>query len=96
MEILIPAAIYLIVVSYIIVKLLNGLYHSDKDIIRMLAIAFSGVFFVYLAWELVGFFRNEHGKSFTVGWFALAYMLVTSSTVFAIVCLILRLAGKRL
>lgn len=95
MEILIPAAIYLIVVSYIIVKLLNGLYHSDKDIIRALAIAFSGVFFVYLAWELVGFFRNEHGKSFTVGWFALAYMLVISSTVFAVVCWILRLVGRR-
>lgn len=96
MEIIIPAAIYIVIISCIIVKLLTILYHSGKDIIKICTIAITSVFAIYVAWELVDFFRNEHGKSFTVGWFALAYFLVTSLTAFAICCWILRIVGNRI
>lgn len=96
MEIIIPAAIYLVIVSYIIGKLLTSLYSSNKDIIRFSAIAISCIFAVYLGWVLVGFLRDEHGKSFTVGWFALANSFVISFTVLAVVCWILRIVGNRI
>jgi hypothetical protein len=96
MEIIIPAAIYIVAVGYLIVKLLTGLFSSEKEIIKICAIAVTVVFTIYQLWELFAFFRNEHGKSFTVGWFALAYFFVISFTIFALICWILRIVGNRI
>lgn len=96
MEILIPAAIYTALVSYIIVKLLTALFHHRSGVIKTISIAITGVFACYLAWTLMGFFRNEQGKSFTVGWFGLAYLLAISATVFAVICWVLLLVGNKI
>lgn len=96
MEIIIPAVIYLVIVGCIAVRLLTGPYRSNKAIIKTIAITVTSVFAVYLAWELVDFLRNQHEKSFTVGWFALIYLFLTSFTAFAAICWMLRLVRKRI
>lgn len=95
MELIIPVIIYLLVLGYIIFKQLTVLFNSKKLIIKNLSLLATALFLVYQLWGLIPFIRNENGKSFTIGWFALMYFLAVSFTVFAIVSWGLRLIEKR-
>jgi UDP-N-acetylmuramyl pentapeptide phosphotransferase/UDP-N-acetylglucosamine-1-phosphate transferase len=96
MELIIPITIYLLILTYIIAKQLAGLFKSKKSLIKGLTLAASAIFLTCLVWELIQFIRNEDGKSFTIGWFALIYFLAISFTVFAIVSWGLHLLERKI
>lgn len=95
MELIIPITIYLLVLVYIIAHQLIELFKSKRSLIKSLALIATALFFIYLLWGLIPFFRNENGKSFTTGWFALVYFLAVSFTVFTVVSWGLRLIERK-
>lgn len=96
MEVLIPAVIYLLILCFVISKMMPVLFASKSEVIRGITYVATGIFAAYLLWGLISFLRNEDGKSFTVGWFALAYFLAVAFTVFGLVLFLLRIAERRI
>lgn len=75
--------------------MLKVLFKSPKKGIKKSTSIIITAFAAYQSWELLSFIKNEHGKSFTIGWFALGYFFMLSFTILAIVCWVLTLLEKR-
>ncbi|TLU96042.1 hypothetical protein [Dyadobacter sediminis] len=95
MGLVISVIIYLLGLTYIIVRHLITLFNSKISVIRNISIIAAGLFFAYQLWGLIPFIKNENGKSFTVGWFALLYFFAVSFSVFTIVTWFLRSIEKK-
>ncbi|WP_254561253.1 hypothetical protein [Dyadobacter diqingensis] len=57
--------------------------------IRIAAFIVTAFFVAGTIWELLGFIRNENGKSFTIGWYALAYFMVQVLSLYTFLCWLL-------
>lgn len=96
MQILAPALVYLLVLIFFVVRMLRSLFNTQNGFVRGITITILVIFFVILMSEIIPFIQNENGKSFTVGWFALAYFLILTFTPFTFCCWILFIINKRL
>lgn len=96
MAVLVPATVYLLILSFVITKMTPILFASKSEVIRVITYVATGIFAAYLLWGVISFLRNEDGKSFTVGWFALAYFLAVAFTIFGLVLFLLRIAERRI
>lgn len=95
MEYDILIALYILIASFVIFRMIAGLLKSKVLLMRYATYFSLFVFISYLSWGLFSFFKNEHGKSSTVGLFALEFFLITSFTIFALLCLLLRLIERK-
>lgn len=96
MEILIPTLIYIVVVSDFIVRMLRNLFLNGRKWAKNSALFLTIAFIALQCWAWIPFIQNENGKSFTVGWYALAYFSVLSFTSFAILCWLMVRVAKRI
>lgn len=96
MELLLVAMVYVAILFYLIIRILKTLFFSPNRAIRTGTSVITAIFAVFLLWSLFDFLKNENGKSFTVGWFGMAYLTVISVTAFAFVCWVLSLVDERL
>ncbi|MDQ6481204.1 hypothetical protein [Dyadobacter sp. LHD-138] len=67
-------------------KLLRAAKRNGARTIGAVATA---IFVVGIAWELFGFIKNENGKSFTVGWFALGFFMIQVLSIYTFLCWLL-------
>lgn len=66
--------------------MLRATRHNE---VSTIAAIITTIFVAGIVWELFEFIRNENGKSFTIGWYALAYFMIQVLSLYTFLCLLL-------
>ena len=94
MKIILVSAL-LIIELYISIRSWKILLKSNNTNFMILLTAVSLMFGIILISELIEFLKNENGKSFTIGWFALGLFLHNLFFAYSLFCLVLAKISKK-
>lgn len=77
------------VLGYIAVTNWNGIDDSESYL-NILSVSGLIVYTAWLIWNFIVFFKNEYGKSFTIGWYAMKFLLIYSTVILVLFYWILK------